>query len=1314
MRCVFLRTVIARRVLLSICVQFVYFLQGKNHNNNDFKMADVDAAGDTTGARTDDSSRTAEKRAAEDTTEPEGTPKRGKFVLADIEEPSGSSWSLDDDLKGFFHKYSVKYFADKSLEETVGEYPQPTNVKALELDANMETLIKKEGKTVVLERDNDLLRISKKLLAVMGPLGRAWTSLEEYRVDTTDSVQVNPEEMADQLQKSVILLGQTLNAITYQRRLNVMSSLGDAKEARAMLRDEKVTEALLTSEEKVLFGKPFEKPKSEAEASKGLVDYLNRHKKKPAASKSIQSATSGSSKTSRKPLFQKKPFQGAPPYHNGGRGFSDSHRGRGKLQGRKTKTQPNLGFRLSIASKKCTSHGKKPFFREGHKITPSGESRDVHRELESFNQRPGSPGYCEGVGNTLPSNPIPGKYPRGGDDELTREGGNGQGSGEYVGKRGHKGGYTKGGPVFEQRVCDPKSRGRFSTYNKSKKVESKHPIQPLQDGGVEGSKKPSSKRGLFSKVGPEGRLFRSSSQHQVSKDGPVHVAEKAIRISLPLLRVRTSTKGVHKIDESAPDTVKKTQHESGDLFRRFANSRREPGGCSDVSGHSPILISEVRSNSELEKIRVRAPIQAHISRDLDRQSGNEILSTRRESEEDPVPVSDQIDFREDDPQRIVISHGNSPGDKSSSFPSTPTVKEPATSQCSSPTPVPSLRLHGHHTSGGTGGIGLVGQEPEVVERLSATSSLPRNDHFFGCSQDGGLGCSLWKENHRGPMVNPREWAGYKHARVISGRTGNPHFYQGEETQVNSSANRQHDRSFILSEDGGYQVSRDDTGSKKNMVIPVGTQYNPHCGVDFDSPQCESGPRIEEHQGLFGVEIGPGGIPPVVPKIRNPNDRLVCLTNISSTDSIHELEGRPNVLRGRCLPASVVKRFPICIPPFLSHLKGTEPSGDAGSGQNVNHHSPLALAPLVSSNNVNDNKMSNSVIALTYNSDRPSRKSSSIDKELISESSGLGSIRDSLETEGVSEKARDLIVKSRRKGTIKNYQYAWQKWVEWCGSRKTNPFDCPLKDVLNFLAELFGQGLASRTIGTYRSAISAFHCPIEGVTVGKHPKVSSLMNGVSNSRPPVPKYAFTWDVEKVLRLFKEWGKNELLKDKHLSLKLAMLLSLTAASRCSELQLLDLKFLSKFSSRRSFEIHGTMKHLKRNQKPKPIDFYVFSEDEDLCPVKVIDCYEERSRQWRNEEYFPSSLFLSYVKPHAPLSSQSIARWIKEIIELSGINATVFKAHSVRGAASSKACTKGLSVKDILLKGNWSRESTWQKFYHRDIISPTEGFQRKVLEL
>ena len=223
-----------------------------------------------------------------------------------------------------------------------------------------------------------------------------------------------------------------------------------------------------------------------------------------------------------------------------------------------------------------------------------------------------------------------------------------------------------------------------------------------------------------------------------------------------------------------------------------------------------------------------------------------------------------------------------------------------------------------------------------------------------------------------------------------------------------------------------------------------------------------------------------------------------------------------------------------------------------------------------------------------------------------------------------------------------------------------------------------------------------------------------MGGVSNLRPPVPKYAFTWDVEGILTFLKSWSPNDSLSDKQLSMKMAMLLSLTAISRSSELQLLDLVFLSKFSKKFSFEIHGTMKHLKKNQRPKPIEFYVYPGDKDLCPVNIIDCYIKRSESWRGDMGQVSKLFLSYTKPHGPITSTSIARWIKHILDMAGIDASIFQAHSVRGASSSKALTRGLSVQDILVKGNWSRESTWQKFYHKEVISPTQRFQQKVLEL
>ena len=63
--------------------------------------------------------------------------------------------------------------------------------------------------------------------------------------------------------------------------------------------------------------------------------------------------------------------------------------------------------------------------------------------------------------------------------------------------------------------------------------------------------------------------------------------------------------------------------------------------------------------------------------------------------------------------------------------------------------------------------------------------------------------------------------------------------------------------------------------------------------------------------------------------------------------------------------------------------------------------------------------------------------------------------------------------------------------------------------------------------------------------------------------------------------------------------------------------------------------------------------------------------------------------------------------------GIYISIFKAHSVRAASTSKAKLMGLSTKDILKRGNLSSESTWQEYYRRHIVSYSEHFQEKVLQ-
>ncbi|KAK3101648.1 hypothetical protein FSP39_005188 [Pinctada imbricata] len=59
----------------------------------------------------------------------------------------------------------------------------------------------------------------------------------------------------------------------------------------------------------------------------------------------------------------------------------------------------------------------------------------------------------------------------------------------------------------------------------------------------------------------------------------------------------------------------------------------------------------------------------------------------------------------------------------------------------------------------------------------------------------------------------------------------------------------------------------------------------------------------------------------------------------------------------------------------------------------------------------------------------------------------------------------------------------------------------------------------------------------------------------------------------------------------------------------------------------------------------------------------------------------LFISTMKPHKGVSRDTISRWIKTILCLSGINIAVFTAHSTRAASTSAANKAGVPLKDIL---------------------------------
>ena len=247
-----------------------------------------------------------------------------------------------------------------------------------------------------------------------------------------------------------------------------------------------------------------------------------------------------------------------------------------------------------------------------------------------------------------------------------------------------------------------------------------------------------------------------------------------------------------------------------------------------------------------------------------------------------------------------------------------------------------------------------------------------------------------------------------------------------------------------------------------------------------------------------------------------------------------------------------------------------------------------------------------------------------------------------------------------------------------------------------MAELFQGGLEWSTIAGYRSSISAYHDPIDGVSVGKHPRVCALLKGVFNKRPPVPRYTFIWDVQKVEHYLASLGMPEKLSDKMITLKLTMLIALTSSTRAHEICYLDKNFLTKHTSVYTFHFAKITKTARQGRLRPPVELKSFP-DKNLCVCHCIDVYLERTKPWRKNE---GQLLLSFVEPHQCITTQTVSRWIVEILTLSGIDTSIFKAHSTRSASASKASSQGISTKDILKRGHWSKGSTFQKFYYRSI--------------
>ncbi|XP_066595431.1 uncharacterized protein [Prorops nasuta] len=219
---------------------------------------------------------------------------------------------------------------------------------------------------------------------------------------------------------------------------------------------------------------------------------------------------------------------------------------------------------------------------------------------------------------------------------------------------------------------------------------------------------------------------------------------------------------------------------------------------------------------------------------------------------------------------------------------------------------------------------------------------------------------------------------------------------------------------------------------------------------------------------------------------------------------------------------------------------------------------------------------------------------------------------------LQEDTIQILLAALSSGTQKQYNSSLRLWKVFCEKDRVNPFKPSIANVLNFFAEEFNKGASF------------------GFKLGENKWINKFMRGVFRLRPSRPRYNFIWDVSKVL-------------DK--------LRALASGHRVQTFAAIKVKNI-KINPR---EIVITVPEFLKTSGPgraQPLLLLpFFQENPNLCAARTLSEYLNRTSQFREDI---ETLFITIKKPFKGASSQTLSRWLKDTLDICGIDISIFKAH------------------------------------------------------
>jgi integrase len=319
-----------------------------------------------------------------------------------------------------------------------------------------------------------------------------------------------------------------------------------------------------------------------------------------------------------------------------------------------------------------------------------------------------------------------------------------------------------------------------------------------------------------------------------------------------------------------------------------------------------------------------------------------------------------------------------------------------------------------------------------------------------------------------------------------------------------------------------------------------------------------------------------------------------------------------------------------------------------------------------------------------------------------EPKSVPSQRRKLELRGFSKDVVETMLHSRRISTNTLYATYIAKWTKYCQDRQQDFVHTRIPIVLDFLQTLVAAGLSYSTVNTAKAAVSTVIILPKDINLGTAPDVISFLKGVYNLKPPKPRYSDIWDPDTVLTYFNSKEKPVFLTTELLTKKLAMLILLTTGQRPQTLTALRISRMIKKDTTVEFVLTNMdIKQGRLGYEPPRIILRSYPHNVKLCVFTHLGLYLKRTAGYRGKI---DSLFLTHKKPFKTATINTVSRWLKETLKAAGIDTAKYGPGSSRAASTSKAARIGAPINVIMKTAGWTRESTFTKFYQKQITHKT----------